>query len=389
MQLLCKEAPHIISPLKMQGLNLREAPYPLKQKRSLGIDPSYQPSKVAKRKNCCSGTADGSNHQPDLDPVQKKATSHAKEQGQGDEELLNEGNQIHIIQWALASYHNSLQNNTQDGRKAVHQESTLLENMNVATEPFRAMSASSGSVTLTPQEIPASSPGQSSPSTAMAKPDKVTSGKLGGERFLLQTEEVQRAPEIANASSSPASEAAFKELILSLIKTIYKLCNCVGRPPEAACRSILQSLQEGRSDSSEWSDGAMWMRMLSIGSSQQNKVTVSNMLIHIGVWEWFYHQVKEKSLWRRGNGSMGEKMAKTQFSRVGTVTLEENASAILPKDSPPSMTAMAKCQQRRCIRTLLHGGEQLSTKLVKQRGRGILLHPKFAKGARLSIFRFF
>lgn len=240
------------------------------------------------------------------------------------------------------------------------------------------MSASSGSVTLTPQEIPAWSPGRSSPSTAMAKPDKVTSGKLRGESFLLRTEEVKRAPEIAN-SSSPTSEAAFKELILSLVKTIYELCNCVGGPPEAACRSILQSLQEGRSHSSEWSDGATWMRMLGMGSSQQNKVTVSNMLIYIGVWEWFYHQVKEKSFGVGGNGSMGEKKAKTQvlnemqnrlqdtgpqpaaqekwISRVGTVTLEEDASAVLPKDGPPSMITMAKSQQRRRISTLLHRGK--------------------------------
>ncbi|KAH1397992.1 hypothetical protein KXX22_007773, partial [Aspergillus fumigatus] len=102
MQLLYKEAPHIAQAIagtiqeqttsssKMQGPKLREAPYPSKQKRSLGIDPSYRPSKVGKRKNYCSGTADGSNHQPDLDPVQKKATSHAKEQGQGDQEPLDE-----------------------------------------------------------------------------------------------------------------------------------------------------------------------------------------------------------------------------------------------------------------------------------------------------------
>jgi hypothetical protein len=82
--------------------------------------------------------------------VQKKATLHAKEQGQGDEELLDEGNQICVVWWAPASYHSSLQNNTWDGRKAVHWESTSLKNVNVATKPFRAISASSGSITLTP-----------------------------------------------------------------------------------------------------------------------------------------------------------------------------------------------------------------------------------------------
>lgn len=76
---------------------------------------------------------------------------------------------------------------------------------------------------------------------------------------------------------------------------------------------------------------------------------------------------------------MGEKKAKTQvlnemqnhlqdtrpqpaaqekwISRVGTVTLEENASAVLPKDGPPSVIAMAKSQQRRRISTLLHRGK--------------------------------
>jgi hypothetical protein len=63
--------------------------------------------------------------------VQKKATLHAKEQGQGDEELLDEGNQICVVWWAPASYHSSLQNNTWDGRKAVHWESTSLKNVNV------------------------------------------------------------------------------------------------------------------------------------------------------------------------------------------------------------------------------------------------------------------
>jgi hypothetical protein len=412
MQLLCKEAPHVaqaiagtiqeqkISLPKTQGPKLREAPYLSKRKRSLGIDPPYRPSKVAKRKNCCSGTADGSDCRPDFDPVQKKAASHAKEQDRVDED---EGSQIRIARSAPASYHNSLPDDTRDGRKAVHWESTPLENVNVVTESSGATSASSGSVTLTPREMPASNAGRTSPLTAVAKPDKVTSEKLGGEGFSLRTEEVQRegmprAPGSANESSLPASETAFKELILSLVKTISELCNCAGGPPEAACRSILQSLRGGRSYNNEWSDGATWIRILGMGSSQQNKVTVSNMLIYIGAWEWFHHQVKEKSFGVGGNGSMGEKKAKTQdldemqnrlqdtrpqpaaqekwFSRVGTVTLEENASAILPKDGPHSVIAMARSQQRRRIRTLLHRGKQLSTKLVKQLGRGILLHPK-------------
>lgn len=72
----------------------------------------------------------------------------------------------------------------------------------------------------------------------MAKPNKVTLGKLRGESFLLWIEEVKRALEIVN-SSSPTSEAAFKELILLLVKTIYELCNYVGGPLETTYQSIL------------------------------------------------------------------------------------------------------------------------------------------------------
>ncbi|KAI2835493.1 hypothetical protein CBS11350_10019 [Aspergillus niger] len=423
MQQLCKEAPHVaqaiagaiqeqkISPPKTQGPNLRVAPYPSKRRRSLGVDPSYRPSKVTKRKNCCLETADGSDHQSVFDPVQKKITSHAEELSRGEEEPLDESNQIRVVRSAPSSYHSFLQDDTRDGRKAVHWESTSLEN--VVTRSSEATSDSSGSVTLTPREIPASSPGRNSPSTAVANSNNVTLGKHASESFSLQTEELQRdrmrkAPGIANASNSPASETTFKELIFSLVKTIYELCNFKAGPPETACQSVLQSLREGRSYSNEWSDGATWMRMLGMGSSQQNKVTVSNMLIYIGIWEWFYHQVKyvQKSFGVGGNGSLGERKAKTQvlnemqnrlqnsgpppaaqekwISKIGAVTLEENASAIHSKDSPPSVIAMAKSQQRSRIRTLLHRGKRLSTKLVKQLGRGILFHPKIWDYTKMS-----
>ncbi|KAF7173935.1 hypothetical protein CNMCM6106_008021 [Aspergillus hiratsukae] len=350
MQQLCKEAPQVaqaiagaiqeekISLPKLQGPVLRQATHSSTRKRSLVVD-SSRPSKYAKRKvECYPGYADGSDQQPDFDTVQKNTTSHAKEQARGNEEPLDEGNRIRVV---LSAPPDSLQDDTRDGTLGVY----------------------------------------------IAR--KHQCRKLG--------------------DGTPASETAFKELILSLVKTIYELCNCPGGPPQAACQSILQSLQKGRfGELSEWSDGASWMRMLDMGSSQQNKVTVSNMLMYIGLWEWFDQQVNyvQDKIRTKKNKLMGEKAAKTHvlnemqnslqdsgpqpaaqekwFSRVGMVTLEENACGILPRDGLTSMTSMAKIQQRSRISTLLHRGKWLSTKLVKELGRGILLHPKIWDYTKMS-----
>ncbi|KAF7166574.1 hypothetical protein CNMCM6106_002349 [Aspergillus hiratsukae] len=433
MHQLCKGAPQVaqaiagaiqeekISSPELQGPKLREATHSSKRRRSLVVDPSYRPSKSAKREvDCCSGNADGSNRQRDFDPVQKITTSHAKELARVDEESLDEGNRIRVVLSAPPSYHNSAQDDTRDGRKAVHWESISLENVNVVAKPSGATSTSSGCVTLTTREIPAPSPGRSSPSTAVAKTDPITSEKLADGRSSPRTDEMQReripgALGITNASISPApAKTAFKELILLVVKTIYQFCNYQDGPPHATCQRILQSLKDGgfeerkASSTSEWSDGSTWMRILDMGSSQQNKVTVLNMLMYIGAWEWFDRQVNyvQGNVRTKKNKLIGEKKAKTHvlnkmqdslqdsrpqpaaqekwFSRVGTVTLEENASGILPRDGPTGVIAMAKIQQRSRISTLLHRGKWLSTKLVKELGRGILLHPKIWDYTKMS-----
>jgi hypothetical protein len=358
------------------------------------------------------GNVAGSDHQPNYDPVQKITPSHAKEIARVNKESLDASKRIRVVLSAPPSHHKSVQYDTGDGMKAVHWEPISHENGKVDTESSRATSTSTGHVTLTSREIPASSPGRSLPSTAVAKTDPITSEELSDGSFSLRTGEIQRERipgglGITIASSSPAADnTGFKELILSVVKCIYQFCNYQDGLPQDACQTILQSLKKGgfeelkASSTSEWSDGSTWMRMLDMGSSQQNKATLSNMLIYIGAWEWFDQQVKvvQENVRSKKNRSMGEKEAKTHvlndvqnrlqgrepqpaaqekwFSRVGTVTLEENASGMFPREGPTSMIAMAKSQQRSRISTLLHRGKWLSTKLVKQLGRGILLHPK-------------
>ncbi|KAL6229622.1 hypothetical protein BDW75DRAFT_235057 [Aspergillus navahoensis] len=361
MHQLCHGAPRVaqaiaraiqkekISSPELQGPKLREAPHPSKRKRNLVVDPSYRPPKSTKRKVDCSvENVDGSDHQPNYDPVQKITTSHAKETARVNEESLDASKRIRV--------------------EAVHWEPISHEKRKVDTESSRATSTSTGRVTLTSREIPASSPGRSLPSTAVAK-DGSFSPRTGG----IQRERIPGGLGITIASSSPAADnTGFKELILSVVKTIYQFCNYQDGLPQDACRTILQSLKKGGFEE------------LKVSST----ITLSNML-YIGAWEWFDQQK---------NRSMGEKEAKTHvlnevqnrlqgrepqpaaqekwFSRVETVTLEENASGIFPREGPTSVIARAKSQQRSGISTLLHRGTWLSTKLVKQLGRGILLHLK-------------
>jgi hypothetical protein len=357
------------------------------------------------------GNVAGSDHQPNYDPVQKITPSHAKEIARVNEESLDASKRIRVVLSAPPSYHKSVQYDTGDGMKAAPWEPISHENAKVDTESSRATSTSTGRVTLTSQEIPASSPGRSSPSTAVTK-TPITSEELRDGSFSPRTGEIQRKRTpgglgITIASSSPtANKAGFKELILSVVKIIYLFCNYKYGTPQAACQTILQSLKKGGFEepkapsTGEWSDGSTWKRMLDMGSSQQNQVTVSNMLIYIGAWEWFDHRVKyvQEKVRTEENRTMGEKEAKTHvlneiqnklqdrgpqpatqekwLSRIGTATLEENASNILPREGPTSVIAMANSQQRSRISTLLHRGKWLSMKLVRQLGRGILLHPK-------------
>jgi hypothetical protein len=56
----------------------------------------------------------------------------------------------------------------------------------------------------------------------------------------------------------------------------------------------LQTDQEaiGTGSWSDWSDGAMWIRLLEAGESRNRRTTILNMLEYMGVWDWYDRQIK-------------------------------------------------------------------------------------------------
>ena len=63
--------------------------------------------------------------------------------------------------------------------------------------------------------------------------------------------------------------------------------------------------------SSNWSDGAMWMRVLEAGESRTRRATIFNMLGYMGTWEWYDCQVKlaEGVVYTQRNGPVDRRGA--------------------------------------------------------------------------------
>lgn len=147
----------------------------------------------------------------------------------------------------------------------------------------------------------------------------------------------------------------------------------------------------------QWSDGSMWMQVLERGSSENNKVTILNMLEYMGAWEWYNSQIKlvQATICTKKNKPVNcqgaaihvlNQMQKMQIdatgqgswiSGVGRVTLEDDKSDVLLIESGKvSITEQAKQVQRKHISVQLSRGQKLSTQLVKELGFGILFSPR-------------
>lgn len=139
------------------------------------------------------------------------------------------------------------------------------------------------------------------------------------------------------------------------------------------------------------------MQVLERGSSENNKVTILNMLEYMGAWEWYNSQIKlaqatictkkNKPVDRRGAAiHVLNQMQKMQIdatgqgswiSGVGRVTLEDDKSDVLLIESGKvSITEQAKQVRRKRISVQLSRGQKLSTQLVKELGFGILFSPR-------------
>ena len=140
------------------------------------------------------------------------------------------------------------------------------------------------------------------------------------------------------------------------------------------------------------------MRVLEAGDSENQKVTIFNILEYMGAWEWYNGQVKlsqatvrikkNKPVDRRGaaihiiNIMQGLHTRTEQpgkwINGVGRVALEKegNESGISPESCDASIAERARQLQRKRINVQLSRGHKLSTKLVKELDLGILFSPK-------------
>jgi len=189
--------------------------------------------------------------------------------------------------------------------------------------------------------------------------------------------------------SSPSVEIApLKDMITEAVRVIHQLCKYQHELPREVYSRILLTLQNNHEAigvaSSNWSDGAMCMRVLEAGESRTRRATIFNMLEYMGAWEWYDCQVKlaEGVVHTRGNkpvvrrGAAIRVMDRIQGKSVGGVgrVIEEGQKK--PDTPSKSTTKQARIVQRKHIHTQLTRGHKLKEKLVKGLGLGILLSPK-------------
>lgn len=230
-----------------------------------------------------------------------------------------------------------------------------------------------------------------------------------------QTEEIHRGKiprSLESTSSSPSPPmsspsievTSLGDMILEAVRVIHGFSKYQHGVPREVHSRILQTLREDDKENfsvpnlDEWSDGSMWMRVLEAGGSENQKVTIFNMLEYMGAWKWYDRQVKlsqatvrtkkNKPVDRRGaaihvlNRMQGLQTRTEQPGKwiggVGRLTLgkEGDEAGTSPESCDASIAERARHSQRKCISMQLSRGHKLSTKLVKELGLGILFSPK-------------
>ncbi|KAL4933516.1 uncharacterized protein BDV17DRAFT_111257 [Aspergillus undulatus] len=237
--------------------------------------------------------------------------------------------------------------------------------------------------------------------------------------FSPQTEEIHRRNLPASAESQDLSRPStpkscgmdvppVQKLIAEAARTLYQLSQHQDGVPKGVHRRILQSLQGSQpealaaSTSDVWSDGAIWVRVLEMGSSRQRQVTILNMLEYMGAWEWYNGQVRraqEKILTKKGKqvdrrGATMHVLDEMQntptnvegegrwISGLGMVALNQVEPS---QGRSVSITESDRRQQRKHFSMQLGRGQKLSTKLVKNLGIGILFSRKIWEYTKMSM----
>ena len=252
---------------------------------------------------------------------------------------------------------------------------------------------------------------RASPPATSAETALVTAAKLIDEPSSLETEEIYRRKIPASlecitslppSTPDPYTAETPPITIPQATQIIYQLSKYQDAAPRHVHARILQSLRERPEEvaephRSQWSDGSMWMQVLERGSSENNKVTILNMLEYMGAWEWYNNQIKlaQATICTKKNKPVNRQgaaihvlnpMQKMQMdatgqgswiSGVGRVTLEDDKSDVLLIESGKvSVTEQAKQVRRKHISVQLSRGQKLSTQLVKELGFGILFSPR-------------
>jgi hypothetical protein len=245
--------------------------------------------------------------------------------------------------------------------------------------------------------------------TAPATPTKL----IESQSASPQTEEIHREKiptSLQSVASSPGSitglssaeVASLMDMILEAVRVIHQLSKYPQGVPREVHSRILTTLradhQEALMPSSlnQWSDGSIWMKVLEMGSSENQKVTILNMLEYMGAWEWYNKQIKrsQATVLTKKNKPVNRRGAATHvlnrmqginstprgrwISGVGRVAFGEGGNKI---DVPPEscngdITERDRQLQRKRISMQLSRGQKLSTMLVKELSLGILFSPK-------------
>lgn len=219
--------------------------------------------------------------------------------------------------------------------------------------------------------------------------------------------EIQPSPRPQTPSPSPrvlpglsfTEIPSLGDMITEGVRIVCQLCRHQHELPREVYSRILLTLQSDRkvistaSSGNDWSDGAMWVRMLEAGESRNCKTTVFKMLEYMGAWEWYDRQVelsqssvrtgRNKLVSRRSAASYAlNKLQSSQTTTthpiksirgVGPLAILEGET-ISSMDSSPA--ERVKIAQRNHIRMQLGRGHKLRDKLVKELGFGILFSPR-------------
>ena len=237
---------------------------------------------------------------------------------------------------------------------------------------------------------------------------------IEGASTLTQTEEILRetiptsverissSPRSGSGSSSPET-TTLMGLVTEAVQVIHQFSKYPYAAPRGVHSRILQTHRNGHHEAinalkmDQWSDGSMWMRILEMGSTQNKKITILNMIEYIGAWEWYDRQVdlattmirtkKNKLVDRKGaaihvlntiqSTQWGTATRGRWISGLGRVAVEQegNAADLCP-DVDTGVTETDRRRQRKRVSVQLSRGQRLSTKLIKALGLGILFSPK-------------